>query len=78
MTGDEYLLIAALLVLALGAAMLLGTGAAVLQVRRSGRVPGGGRKPAVATTPGIVWRLALGSLITLAGAAGTAWWFAGG
>ncbi len=77
MSGDEYLLVGALLVLALGAAMLVGTVAAMLQVRRTGRVPGTNRKPAVVATPGIVWRLVLGGAITLAGGAGTAWWLTG-
>lgn len=66
--GREYLLIAALLVVAVGASLLLGTGAAMVQVKRTGKAPGREEKVTTSVaTLGALTRLALGAAITAAG-----------
>lgn len=45
--GAEYLLIGLWMVVAVGAALFVGTGAAILQQRRSGTPPTTGTHPAV-------------------------------
>lgn len=65
--GEEYLLIGALLVLGLGVAMLGGTGAAMLRVKRTGRAPGSDKEVPLLATPGVVVRLVLGAVIAAGG-----------
>ncbi len=66
--GREYLLIGALLVAALGVAMLGGTGAAMVQAKRTGKVPGGDKELTTpVATPAILVRLVVGAVITAAG-----------
>lgn len=66
--GEEYLLIGALLVLGLGVAVLGGTGAAMVQAKRTGKVPGADRELSTpVATPGILVRLAVGAVITAGG-----------
>lgn len=75
--GREYLLIAALLVLALGASLVLGTGAAMIQAKRTGKPPGRDDELAApVATLGVLLRLGAGTAITAAGAAGVWWFFA--
>lgn len=66
--GREYLLIGALLVVAVGVAMLAGTAAAMLKAKRTGKVPGGDKELATpVASPGILVRLTIGAVITAAG-----------
>lgn len=66
--GEEYLLIGALLVLALGVALLAGTGAAMAQAKRTGKVPGQDKELATpVASPGILVRLTVGVVITAVG-----------
>ncbi|PSO48789.1 MAG: hypothetical protein BRC32_01340 [Actinobacteria bacterium QS_8_72_14] len=65
--GEEYLLVGALLVLGLGAAMLAGTAAAMVRVKRTGRAPGGDKEVTALATPGVVGRLVLGAAIVAGG-----------
>jgi hypothetical protein len=75
--GREYLLIAALLVVAVGAALLLGTGAAMVQVKRTGRAPDRSRQhTGSVATPGVVTRLVIGAVIIAAGGWGVWRFFA--
>lgn len=75
--GEEYLLIGALLVLAVGVALLLGTVAAMVQVKRTGRLPGSQeRHQTLVATPGVIARLVIGAVVTVLGVAGVWSWFA--
>jgi hypothetical protein len=66
----EYAQIFAWLLIAVGAAMSLGTGAAVLQHRRTGTIPGQpGQNPYDAPVRAPLHRLFLGILVVVAGVA---------
>lgn len=75
--GEEYRLIGALMVFALGASLLLGTGAAMVRVKRTGKAPGQDREHAApVATPGVLVRLTIGALIAAGGVVGVWWYFA--
>lgn len=66
--GREYLLIGALLVVAVGVAMLAGTGAAMLEAKRTGKLPGDDKELATpVASPGVLVRLTVGVVITAVG-----------
>jgi hypothetical protein len=67
-----YVLIFYWTVVALGAALFLGTGAALVRYRRTGAFPGGatGHQPSRRETTRVVLRCVVGLVLTAGGAAG--------
>lgn len=69
--GQEYVVLFWLLAAAVGAAMALGTGAALYQWRRTGRMPAQAESEAEApSVRALGVRAALGVVVTVAGVAG--------